>query len=164
MSTSPLQSRASRASLLASKNPKALQSFIEGLTDEEALVLQYEWEFWARPEQIAPPGDWETWLLLAGRGFGKTRTGAEWVRHVVENQICRNIALVAPTARDLRKTMVEGEAGILAVSAPWCRPAYEPSNLRLLWPNGAEAHLYSAEEPERLRGPNHDACWCDELA
>ena len=104
------------------------------------------------------------WLLLAGRGFGKTRTGAELVRARVAARSARRIALVAPTAADARDVMVEGESGILAISPPWDRPRYEPSKRRLTWPNGAVATLYSADEPERLRGPQHDAAWCDELA
>jgi phage terminase large subunit-like protein len=155
--------KASLASSLASDRARE-RKFLDGLSAEEALALEYEWPFWARPEQIAPDGEWETWLLLAGRGFGKTRTGAEWVRDQIESGRRKSIALVAPTARDVRKTMVEGEAGILAISPPWFRPTYEPSKLLLRWPNGAEAHLYSAEEPERLRGPNHDGAWADELA
>lgn len=150
--------------MLASRGKGKVDRFLRALTPEEALALDYRWDWWARPEQLPPPGDWETWLLLAGRGFGKTRTGAEWVRQQVEAKHARNVALVGPTARDVRKTMVEGESGILSVSPPWFRPLYEPSKLKLEWPNGAVAHLYSAEEPERLRGPNHDAAWADELA
>jgi phage terminase large subunit-like protein len=101
--------------------------------------------------------------LLAGRGFGKTRTGAELVRARVAGWTARRLALVAPTAADARNVMVEGESGILAISPPWDRPRYEPSKRRLTWPNGAIATLYSADEPERLRGPQHDATWCDEL-
>jgi phage terminase large subunit-like protein len=104
------------------------------------------------------------WLLLAGRGFGKTRTGAELMRARVTARTARRVALVAPTAADARSVMVEGESGILAISPSWDRPRYEPSKRRLTWPNGAVATLYSADEPERLRGPQHDAAWCDELA
>jgi len=104
------------------------------------------------------------WLVLAGRGFGKTRTGAEWVRGQAERGQARRIALIAPTAADARNVMVEGESGLLAVSPPWNRPLYEPSKHRLTWPNGAIATTYSADEPERLRGPQHDALWADELA
>jgi len=101
--------------------------------------------------------------MLAGRGFGKTRSGAEWVRWLVETRQAKRIALVAPTAADVRDVMVEGESGILAVSPPWCRPNYEPSKRRLTWPNGAIAITFSADEPDRLRGPQSDAAWCDEL-
>jgi phage terminase large subunit-like protein len=147
-----------------SLQPGKLDEFVRGLTDEQALVLQYEWrKFWARPSQLPPDGDWLVWLLLAGRGFGKTKTGAEWVREQVETGAMRRIALVAPTVQDLRDVMIEG--GILACAPPWMRPTYEPSKRhRLTWPNGAVAFGYSAEEPERLRGPQHDGAWCDELA
>lgn len=126
--------------------------------------LRYKWTFWARSNQIAPPGEWTFWLLLAGRGFGKTRTGAEWINERVQSGKARRIALVAPTAADVRKVMVEGESGILAISPPWNRPLWEPSKLQLTWPNGAIAQLFSAEEPERLRGPQCDTFWADELA
>ena len=112
----------------------------------------------------APQGNWRIWLLLAGRGFGKTRTGAELIRARVAASTARRLALVAPTAADARNVMVEGESGILAISPPWDRPLYEPSKRRLTWQNGAIATLYSADEPECLRGPQHDATWCDELA
>lgn len=111
-----------------------------------------------------PPGDWLTWLISAGRGFGKTRTGAESVRELVQSGQYGRIALVAETAADARDVMVEGESGILAISPPWCRPLYEPSKRRLTWPNGAVATLYNGVEPDQLRGPQHDAAWCDELA
>ena len=126
----------------------------------------------ARPAQIAPGGDWQTWLVLAGRGFGKTRTGAEWVREQIKAGRSR-IALIAPTASDARDVMVEGESGLLSVC--WAgdrsvsgemlgRPSYEPSKRRVTWANGAVATLFSAEEPERLRGPQFEAGWADELA
>jgi phage terminase large subunit-like protein len=133
------------------------------LSPAEARALLYDWSFWARPGQLPPAGNWRVWLLLAGRGFGKTRTGAELVRARVAAWTARRLALVAPTAADARDVMVEGESGILAISPPWDRPRYEPSKRRLTWPNGAIATLYSADEPERLRGPQHDATWCDEL-
>jgi phage terminase large subunit-like protein len=126
--------------------------------------LRYEWRAWARPEQLAPATAWRTWLILAGRGFGKTRTGAEWVREEIESGRRSRIALVAPTAADARDVMVEGESGLLAISPPWFKPLYEPSKRRLTWPNGAIATVFTADEPERLRGPQHDGAWCDELA
>ena len=118
----------------------------------------------ARANQRPPAGDWRTWLLLMGRGAGKTRSAAEWVRHQVETGAHRWIALVGPTAADVRDTMVHGHSGILAISPPWFRPRYEPSKRRLTWPNGATATTFSAEEPDRLRGPQHSAAWLDELA
>ncbi len=117
----------------------------------------------ARPAQRPPEGDWRTWLMLMGRAAGKTRTGAEWVRSLVAAGAGARIALVAPTAADARDVMVEGESGILAISPPWDRPLYEPSKRRLTWRNGAVATTFSADEPERLRGPQHTAAWCDEL-
>ena len=101
--------------------------------------------------------------MLAGRGFGKTRAGAEWVRRLVEAGDAKRIALIAPTLHDARAVMVEGDSGLLAISPPWFKPVYEPSKRTLTWPNGAVATLFGAEEPERLRGPQHDAAWCDEL-
>jgi phage terminase large subunit-like protein len=122
------------------------------------------WRSKARSEQLPPEGDWNVWLLMAGRGFGKTRTGSEWVRELAESKAVGRIALVGPTAADVRDVMVEGASGVLAVASPWCRPIYEPSKRRIEWPNGVVATLYSAEEPDRLRGPQHGAAWCDELA
>ena len=145
--------------------PEALRnSLLASLSQAEARALLYDWPFWARPSQLPPEGDWRVWLLLAGRGFGKTRTGAELVRARVTAGTARRVALVAPTAADARDVMVEGESGILAISPPSNRPRYEPSKRRVSWPNGAIATLYSADEPERLRGPQHDTAWCDELA
>lgn len=128
-----------------------------------ADALESDWQSMARPEQLPPPGDWSVWLILAGRGSGKTRTGAEWVRGLAEAASVSRIALVGPTAADARDTMVEGESGILAVCPNSNRPVYEPSKRRLTWPNGVIATLFSSEEPERLRGPQHGAAWCDEL-
>jgi phage terminase large subunit-like protein len=145
--------------------PEALgNELITALTPAQARALLYAWPFWARPNQLPPDGNWRVWLLLAGRGFGKTRTGAEMIRARALARTARRLALVAPTAGDARDVMVEGESGILAISPPWERPRYEPSKRRLTWPNGATATLFSADEPERLRGPQHDAAWCDELA
>lgn len=282
------------AALPEAKRKKILAS----LSPKERAALEYTWEWWARPNQIEPEGDWRVWLLLSGRGSGKalaidtpiptpsgwktmgelqvgdevfdergrpcrvtfatdvmhgrpcfdvrlmtgetivadadhlwrlasgnvvrtnemratlvrsarpvrldftdvaitsiepsasvpvrciqvdsqrhlflvgrscvpthnTRTGAEWVRRLVEAGRASRIALIAPTAADARDVVTEGESGLLNVCPPWHRPQYEPSRRRLTWPNGAIATLYSAEEPDRLRGPQHDAAWCDEVA
>lgn len=129
-----------------------------------ADAIETDWQTIARPEQLPPPGDWTTWLILAGRGFGKTRTGAELVRSIAEGGKIGRIALVGPTAADTRDTMVEGESGLLALAPNSNRPIYEPSKRRLTWPNGAQAALFSSEEPDRLRGPQFGAAWCDELA
>ncbi len=158
------------------ENLKELRRLIRQQTDEQRdeiqagldagdrSALDHDWRTEARPEQLPPPGDWRVWLLLAGRGFGKTRAGAEWVRDQVKEGNAGRIALVAPTAADARDVMIEGESGILAVTPDRARPLYEPSKRRITWPNGAVATAYSAEEPDRLRGPQHDAAWCDELA
>ena len=143
--------------------PKAeVDALIRAMAPGAATAFQYDWRYRARPEQLPPVGSWRVWLLMAGRGFGKTRCGAEWVRAEVKAGR-RRIALVGPTAADARNVMVEGESGILAISPDPERPLYEPSKRRLTWPNGAVATAYSADEPERLRGPQHDAAWCDEL-
>lgn len=122
------------------------------------------WRAKARASQLPPTGDWLGWLLMAGRGFGKTRAGSGWVNELVETGAVGRIALVAPTAADARDTMVEGQSGLLNTAPPWCRPVYEPSKRRLTWPNGAIATTFSSEEADRLRGPEHDAAWADELA
>ncbi len=124
----------------------------------------YRWNEWAASKQLAPDGDWAVWLLMAGRGFGKTRAGAEWIRKRIYSGVGRRIALVAPTPDDVRNVMVEGESGLLQISPPWQRPRYEPSKRKLTWPNGAYALAFSSHEPERLRGPQFDTAWCDELA
>ncbi len=124
------------------------------------------WRFWARPNQLPPTNlRWYVWLLLAGRGFGKTRVGAEFIRDKIENHGFKGrIHLIAATAADARDVMVEGESGIMAISPPWNRPKYEPSKRRLTWPNGAMASIFSADEPDRLRGPQCHLLWGDELA
>lgn len=144
------------AELPADRRKAALGS----LTAAEAEELLHAWRFWARPSQIAPDGDWLVWLILAGRGFGKTRTGAEWVREEVDAGRARRIALVAETAADARDVMVEGESGLLSIYPPKLRPLYEPSKRRVTWRNGAVATLYNATEPDQLRGPQHDLAWC----
>lgn len=125
--------------------------------------LAHAWPLAARPEQLEPDGDWRVWLLCAGRGFGKTRAGAEWVRSRVRRGY-RRVALIAPTEHDAREVMLDGDSGLLRVGPNDERPRYEPSRRRLVWPNGAVATLFSADQPERLRGPQHDLLWADELA
>lgn len=154
----------SETSWIDSLSPSQRASLLKSLTDEEAHLLCYDWRRWARPNQIIPPGDWFVWLILAGRGWGKSRTGAEAVREEVETGRSGRIALIAETSADARDVMVEGESGILAISPPWDRPKYEPSKRRLTWNSGAIATLYDAREPDQLRGPQHDFFWADELA
>lgn len=159
-------------SSLASLPPEVRRKALSELSDAQCRALLHDWRFLARDSQVAPDGDWQIWLILAGRGFGKTRTGAEWTREQIKAGASR-IGLIAPTASDARDVMVEGESGLLAVcwagdrtydGQPLGRPSYEPSKRRLTWANGAIATLFSAEEPERLRGPQHDRLWADELA
>lgn len=156
----------SLASLPISERDKILTSLTEG----QAEALKWDWDFYARPNQMIPPGEWATWLLLAGRGFGKTKTGAETVRRLVcgktplEGTNYKHIALVAETAADARDVMIEGPAGLLWVHPKDFRPHFQPSVRRLTWPNGSVATLYNAVEPDQLRGPQHALAWCDELA
>jgi phage terminase large subunit-like protein len=135
-----------------------------GAFGQLADALESDWASIARPEQLPPPGDWSIWLILAGRGFGKTRTGAEWVRALAESGTVERIALVGPTAADVRDTMIEGDSGLISIAPDSNRPIYEPSKRRLYWPsNGVSALAFSSEEPERLRGPQFGAAYCDEL-
>jgi len=139
-------------------------AIVDKLTPEQQAALLYDWrDFLGRPEQIAPDGDWDIWLIMSGRGWGKTRTGAEWVKEAVANGYQR-IALIGETAADARDVMVEGVSGILSVYPEHERPLYEPSKRRLTWPNGAVATTFNATEPDQLRGPQFDLAWCDELA
>lgn len=132
--------------------------------EDQAQAARYDWRAQAREKQLPPDGEWSNWLVLAGRGFGKTRTGAEFIREEVRERRMRRIALVGRTAADVRDVMVEGESGILNITPPSERPIYEPSKRRLTWPNGARATTFSADKPDMLRGPEHDGYWADELA
>ena len=122
------------------------------------------------PHQLPPSGDWRSWVILGGRGAGKTRAGAEWIRRIAEGARPRSkgaasrIALVADTYDQAREVMIEGESGILSVSPPDRRPKWVASRRMLLWPNGAQAHVFTSQDPEGLRGPQFDAAWVDELA
>jgi len=140
------------------------QAALVRLSEHERSELRFHWKVWARPEQLPPQGDWRTWLVMAGRGFGKTRLGAEWVRQVAHEHGEARIALVGASLAEARAVMVEGESGLLACCSARRRPKFEPSLRRLTWPNGAQATLYSAAEPESLRGPQHSHAWCDEIA
>ena len=141
-----------------------VRTYLRNLPGWEAAELTYNWNLHARPSQLPPDGDWDTWMILAGRGFGKTRTGAEWVRAQVEDGAARRIALVARTLDEAQSVMIEGESGIVNISPHWDKPIYEPSKRKLTWPNGAHALAFSSHEPDQLRGPQFDAAWCDELA
>jgi phage terminase large subunit-like protein len=140
---------------------------LEALADIDPDSLIWDWSVWARPEQLAPPGvDWNVWLVMAGRGFGKTRLAAEWVREQAKYTTTgqRRFALVARTAGDVRDVIVEGESGIINITPPSERPHYEPSKRRLTWPNGNTATLFTADEPDGLRGPQFTHAWGDEIA
>lgn len=146
---------------------KVISAF-EDLSDKEANLLLTDWKLWARKEQLPPEKYWEIWLILTGRGWGKTRTGAEWVLQRVREGYKR-IALIGQTKADVRDTMIEvGDSAILNIASPDLIPEYVPSNRRLTWNKGkkneAIAIIYSGDEPSQLRGPQHDTAWVDELA
>ena len=158
----------SGAEKLALCTKEEREAVIAGYTPEQLVELQYSWRFWARPKQIAPPGEWSVWNLRAGRGFGKTRTGAGWLHERAMEIPGRWMALIAKTPADARDVMIEGPGGLLDRLGkninPKDRPLYEPSKRRLTWPNGSWATIYSSEEPEQLRGFSGDTAWIDELA
>ncbi len=136
---------------------------LAGLSRLELEALHWCWPMWARQDQLPPPGDWRTWLLLGGRGSGKTRSSVEWVRAQIEAGRRVQVGIVGPTSDAVRRIQIEGPSGLLSVCPPWNRPSYEPSTRRVVWESGAVCHLFSAEEPDRLRGPNLDAAWADEI-
>lgn len=143
------------------------KAFLDTCSEDEVdavLDQLYDWKQWARPEQLEPEGDWDVWAINAGRGFGKTKTGAEITNMRVKRGDARRIALVARTPSDVRDTLIEGESGILACSHPNFMPEYEPSKRKLTWPNGAVALTYTSYEPDQIRGPQFDWAWCDELS
>jgi hypothetical protein len=127
----------------------------EALDETERNSFDYLWEYTAREEQLPPPGDWRIWMIMAGRGFGKTRSGAEWVRMIADADPDARIALVSSSLAEARAVMVEGESGLLAICRPGHKPLYEPSLHRVRFRSGAQAQLFSAAEPEALRGPQH---------
>lgn len=157
----------SPAQIFAAMTEEEQEEFLAGKAVGD---FRYNWDFWARPNQIVPEGDWNTWLILAGRGFGKTRVGAETIRQWVCGDTplspgrCSRIALVAETAADARDVIVLGESGLLACHPKEFRPTWSPTNRCVEWPNGAKAWTYNATEPDQLRGPQHDGAWVDELA
>ena len=160
----------SGASWIASAPRKTQTEFLDSLDPDALRSLPYLFDFWAMPHQVPPEGDWRTWVILGGRGAGKTRAGAEWVRSEVEGTRpgslgrSRRLALVGETIDQAREVMVFGDSGIMEVSPPDRRPVWEASRRRLVWPNGAVAQIFSAHDPESLRGPQFDAAWVDELA
>ncbi|WP_030541512.1 DNA-packaging protein [Sphingobium sp. DC-2] len=150
-----------RLALLSSETRERI---LAGLDDAAAQALAHDWSWTARPEQLAPEGAWRIWLMMAGRGFGKTRAGAEWVRAIAEGDGGARIALVGATLGEARSVMVEGPSGLLAIAPWWNRPAFSPALRRLIWPNGAMAILFGAADPETLRGPQFSHGWADEIA
>ena len=159
------------ASLLRDLPDDEVASILKQLGPKKAAELQHDWGFWARPEQLEPDGNWNTWVALAGRGWGKTRAGAEWVRHRIRSGD-KIVHCVAPTKGDVRRVMVEGDSGLLNVCWEGDEtyrgkhigfPIWSPTNNSLTWENGAKAVFFSAEDPERLRGPQAYSAWCDEL-
>jgi hypothetical protein len=167
---SPTVRQPSPAELFATLPPDKQNSLLEQLAadagvsvDDVKARLAYTWEGWlARPSQLEPDGDWIYWLLKAGRGYGKTRIGAEWIRK--QARVRERLHLIAPTAADARDVMVNGESGIMAITPRADRPTYFPSRRQLVWPNGAQALLFSGEDPDSLRGPQCEALWADEIA
>ncbi len=151
--------------MIASLPAEQRAELLQNLTDKEALAILYDWRrFLARPNQIQPDGNWVHWLLLAGRGFGKTRTGAETVREWAGKPLPGPIHIVAPTAADIRKVMIEGSSGLMSCYPPGEQPMYQPSLGHLItWKNGNIAYCFSADEPERLRGPQCCKYWADEI-
>ena len=156
--------------MIASATRKEQIEFLGGLSDQAIRGLPYLFEFWALPHQLPPKDDWKTWVVLGGRGAGKTRAGAEWVRSMVEGSgpedegKAARVALVGETFDQARDVMVFGDSGIIACSPPDRCPVWEAGRRRLVWPNGAQAQVYSAHDFEGLRGPQFDAAWVDELA
>lgn len=141
--------------------PKKTEAeIVAGMGNEEAVKKFFDWRKWALPKQLPPEGDWTTWLLMGGRGSGKTRAGAEWVRELARAKVTP-IALVGETMTEAISIMVRGESGIIAVHPDEDRPILRGGN-RLIWPNGVEAWIMTASDPERFRGPQFAAAWCDE--
>lgn len=157
-----------RRALMDCASAGMLGEFLEALTPDALARLAADWPLFARPDQLPPPGDWAIWLMIGGRGAGKTRAGAEWVRAMALGlppfaaQPAGRIALVGETYADVRDVMIEGVSGLLSIGGPE-RPQWSPTRRRLEWPNGAVAQAFSAEDPQGLRGPQFAAAWCDEL-
>lgn len=148
---------------LAKKKKRLRHEILESLPKKKLLDLKYNWEIRARPEQLPPTVPWTFWFVCAGRGWGKTRCFSEWIIEQVR-QGYKKIGLIGPTASSNRDIIVEGDSGILAVSRPDFRPLYEPSKRKVSWSNGSTAYLFSAEEPDRLRGPQFEKMGCEEIA
>jgi len=142
-------------SFLAGERREVRERIAKILDQTERNEFGFHWGLMAHPSQLPPPGDWRIWMIMAGRGFGKTRAGTEWVREIAETNPDARIALLSSSLSEARSVMVEGDSGLIACSPEGRRPVFEASLRRLRFPNGAQAHLYSAAEPESLRGPQH---------
>ncbi|WP_170329445.1 baseplate megatron protein TIM-barrel domain-containing protein [Ruegeria arenilitoris] len=159
----------SGAGWLASADAAVRDRFLSEIGEGGLCALPFLFEFWALPHQLPPEGDWRSWVIMGGRGAGKTRAGAEWVRSMVEGSKpldrgeASRVALVGETFDQVRDVMIFGDSGILHCSPPDRRPQWKASERKLIWPNGAEAQAFSAHDPEGLRGPQFDAAWMDEL-
>jgi phage terminase large subunit-like protein len=146
---------------LADLTPDQRRQILEGLSPAELAALEYSWEFWRQPHQTPPAPPWRLWLLMAGRGAGKSWTGAQWVRNEIETGRRRSIALVAPTHLAGRKIMIED--GLLRLCPPDNMPTYEMATGVVRWANGGVCHLLTSETPDRIRGFNLDGAWTDEI-
>jgi phage terminase large subunit-like protein len=146
---------------------KTQLDLLKHLSNDEAASMFYDWSFWARENQLQPGGlgknGKDIWFIQAGRGFGKNRTGAEWIIDKVQNDGYRHVSLIGAAADEVRDYMIEGESGILAWSPPWFMPEYIPSKKLIVWPNGAKARIFYGTEPEKSRGSQSDLIWGDEL-
>lgn len=169
-STSTQHATKSGSVWLACAGQETEAAFLNGLSENALAALPWMFEFWALPHQMPPEGDWTTWVVLGGRGAGKTRAGAEWVRSMVEGATpeapgrARRVALIGETYDQALAVMVKGESGLIACSPPDRVPRWIAGERKLVWPNGAEAQVFSAHDPEALRGPQFDLAWSDELA
>ena len=169
-STLKPQEMRSAADLLSSLSSEEIEEFLDSLSYNALLSLPWLFEHWAHAHQKTPKGDWKTWVIMGGRGAGKTRAGAEWVRAQVEGSKpndpgrCKRVALIAETLDQARDVMVFGESGVIACSPHDRRPVWQATKRQLVWPNGAVAQIFSASDPESLRGPQFDCAWADELA
>lgn len=150
--------------VLATLDEDSRNDIISTLTDNEAINASTDWFLQARREQMPPQWDWFIWVVMAGRGWGKNWTGSNWLVNEHIARRAKNSGIIAATSADLRRFCINGPSGILSIAPPWFRPEYKPATSMLIWPDGAVTSLFTSEIPDRLRGPNLDKVWCDELA
>ena len=144
--------------------PEAREEAVKTLTDVEMAAISNDTFLSTRREQFSPMGLWFLWIIMAGRGWGKTYVGSNWIVEQHQNGTLKNSGIVAATSADMRRFCIDGPSGVLSQSPPWFKPDYKPSQNKLIWPNGSETLLFTSEKPDRLRGPNLDGVWCDELS